>query len=118
VWSRVGRQTRLANLNWSLNLLWCRYCVFALDGNTRYSISEGRLPTAGRSLPCTGNVVRFPIEERARPMLDLLRELAPDVRRVELTAEVFHLAMQDPGFRHQVDAEAAEYIAARPPRCF
>jgi len=58
-------------------------------------------------------VVRFPIEERARPTLatlDLLRELAPDVRGVELTAEAFQLAVPDPGFRHRVDEEAAEYI--------
>jgi len=58
----------------------------------------------------TSNVVRFPIEERARPTLDLLRELAPDVRGVELTAEAFQLARPDPGFRHRVDEEAAEYI--------
>ena len=28
------------------------------------------------------NVLRFPIERRARPTLDLLREIAPDVREV------------------------------------
>ena len=62
------------------------------------------------SLYDAGNVVRFPIEERARPTLDLLRELAPDIRGVELTAEAFQLAVPDPGFRHRVDEEAAEYI--------
>jgi hypothetical protein len=62
------------------------------------------------TLPGTSNVVRFPIEERARPTLDLLREIAPDVRGVEMTAEAFHLPVPDPDFRHQVDAEAAEHI--------
>jgi len=58
----------------------------------------------------SSNVVRFPIEERERPTLDLLRELAPDVREVERTAEAFQLAVPDPGFRHRIDEEAAEYI--------
>lgn len=62
------------------------------------------------TLPGTSNVVRFPVEERARPTLDLLRELAPDVRGVEMTADAFDLPMPDPCFRHQVDAEAAEHI--------
>jgi hypothetical protein len=43
-------------------------------------------------LPCLTNVVRFPIERRARPSLALLRELAPDVRRV-FNIEVFDLEM-------------------------
>jgi hypothetical protein len=62
------------------------------------------------SLSDTSNVVRFPIEARARPTLDLLRELAPDVRGVELTAEAFHLPVPEADFRHRVDAEAAEHI--------
>jgi hypothetical protein len=58
----------------------------------------------------TDNVIRFPIEERARPTLGLMRELAPDVRGVELTAEAFGLALPSADFRHRVDGEAAEYI--------
>lgn len=58
----------------------------------------------------TSNVVRFPVEERARPTLDLMRELAPDVRAVEMTAEAFDLALPATDFRHRVDAEAAEHI--------
>ncbi len=33
-------------------------------------------------LPGMTNVVRFPVERRARPTLELLREIAPDVRVV------------------------------------
>jgi hypothetical protein len=40
-------------------------------------------------LPGTPNVVRFPVERRARPTLDLMREIAPDVREVPAIAEVF-----------------------------
>lgn len=42
--------------------------------------------------------------------MDLLRELAPDVRGVGMTAEALHRPVPDPDFRHQVDAEAAEHI--------
>jgi hypothetical protein len=58
----------------------------------------------------TGNVIRFPIEERARPTLGLMRELAPDVRAVELTTEAFDLPLPPADLRHRVDGEAAEYI--------
>jgi hypothetical protein len=62
-------------------------------------------------LPGTTNVVRFPVERRARPTLDLLREIAPDVREVLSVAESFGL--EDPGFdlRARVDAATAEHIA-------
>ena len=58
----------------------------------------------------TGNVLRFPFEERARPTLDLMRDLAPDCRVVDLTAEAFDLPLPDVDFRHRVDAETAEHI--------
>lgn len=58
----------------------------------------------------TDNVIRFPIEERARPTLALMRDLAPDVRAVELTAEAFGVALPPVDFRHRIDGEAAEYI--------
>jgi len=61
-------------------------------------------------LPDTSNVVRFPIEARARPTLDLMRDLAPDVRAVEMTAEAFGLPLPSVDFRHRVDAGAAEHI--------
>jgi hypothetical protein len=65
---------------------------------------------ASDRLAGTDNVIRFPIEERARPTLGLMRDLAPDVRAVELTAEAFGLALPPADFRHRVDGEAAEYI--------
>lgn len=52
-------------------------------------------------LPGTTNVVRFPIEERARPTLDLLREIA---REVGLVADFHGLDLPSPDFRHRVDA--------------
>ena len=65
---------------------------------------------ASDRLAGTDNVIRFPIEERARPTLALMRELAPDVRAVEVTAETFGLVLPPVDFRHRVDGEAAEYI--------
>jgi hypothetical protein len=39
------------------------------------------------------NVLRFPVEQRARPTLELLRDLAPDVREVLAVAEAYGLDM-------------------------
>lgn len=61
-------------------------------------------------LPGTTNVVRFPVERRARPTLGLLREIAPDLREVLSIAEAFGLETPAPDLRDQVDAATAEYI--------
>jgi hypothetical protein len=61
-------------------------------------------------LPGTANVVRFPVERRARPTLDLLREIAPDIREVLLVADGFNLEPPVFGLRDRVDAETAAYI--------
>jgi hypothetical protein len=61
-------------------------------------------------LPETTNVVRFPIEERGRPTLELMRMLSPDVRTLDLVAEGYGLELPAPDFRDRVDAEAAEHI--------
>jgi len=61
-------------------------------------------------LPGMSNVVRFPVERRARPTLDLLREIAPDVREVLSIAEAFDLDVAVPDLRARVDVETAEYI--------
>ena len=66
-------------------------------------------------LPGQDNVVRFPVERRVRPTLDLLREIAPDVREVSLVAETFGLEQPRHDLRHQVDARTAEYIADQVP---
>jgi len=56
------------------------------------------------------NVVRFPVERRARPTLELLRDIAPDVREVLSIAEAFDLDMPSPDLRDRVDLETAEHI--------
>jgi hypothetical protein len=62
-------------------------------------------------LPGTSNVVRFPVELRERPTLELLYELAPDVRRLPDIVEAFDLEMPAFDLRDQVDADTAAYIA-------
>ncbi len=66
-------------------------------------------------LPGMTNVVRFPVERRARPTLELLREIAPDVRVVPHIADVFGLEMPVPDLRERVDAATAEHIANQLP---
>ncbi len=58
----------------------------------------------------TSNVVRFPVERRARPTLDLLREIEPDVREVLQVAESFQLPLPGVELRDAVDEEVAEHI--------
>ena len=62
-------------------------------------------------LPGMKNVLRFPIERRARPTLDLLREIAPDVREVLNIAEAFGMEPPAHGLREHVDAATAGHIA-------
>lgn len=66
-------------------------------------------------LPGLTNVIRFPVERRARPTLDLLREIAPDPREVGNVAEAFGLDCPDAGLRDAADAGTAEYILANVP---
>lgn len=61
-------------------------------------------------LPGLENVVRFPVERRARPTLDLMREIAPDVREVLLVADGFGLEGTPQDLRHAVDRQTAEHI--------
>jgi len=62
-------------------------------------------------LPGGKNVLRFPIERRARPTLGLLREIAPDVREVLNIAEAFGMEPPAHGLREHVDAATAGHIA-------
>ena len=55
-------------------------------------------------LPGTTNVVRFPVEERGRPTLDLMRFLAPDVRTLDMLAGAYELDLPMMDFRDRVDA--------------
>ena len=47
------------------------------------------------------NVIWFPVEMRAKPSIDLLTEIAPDLREVELVAEAFGFDAPDPEVREQ-----------------
>ena len=67
-------------------------------------------------LPGMTNVVRFPVERRARATLELLRGIAPDVREVLNLAEVFGMEPPVHDLRERADAATAEYIATHVPR--
>ena len=56
------------------------------------------------------NVVRFPVERRRRPTLDLLREIAPDPRDVDLLIETFSIDCPANEVRAAADRAMAEYI--------
>ena len=58
-------------------------------------------------LPGLTNVIRFPVERRARPTLELLREIAPDPREVGNVAEAFGLDYPVSGLRDAADASTA-----------
>lgn len=62
-------------------------------------------------LPGLDNVVRFPIELRVAPSMDVIYEIEPDVREVLRVGESFFLELPEPGLREQVDAETAVHIA-------
>jgi len=62
-------------------------------------------------LPGLDNVVRFPIELRVAPSMEVLYEIEPDCREVFQIAESFKLELPDPDLANQVDAETAIYIA-------
>ena len=59
----------------------------------------------------TTNVLRFPVEQRAKPSLDLLRDIAPDLREISLVAEAFGLDEPSGGIRDEADRKTAERIA-------
>ena len=62
-------------------------------------------------LPGLDNVVRFPIELRVAPSMEVIYEIEPDCREVFQVAESFKLELPDPDLENQVDAETAIYIA-------
>ena len=66
-------------------------------------------------LPGMTNVLRFPVELRARPTLQLLWEIAPDVREVLALADAFDLEMPVHNLRDLVDADTAEHIVNQIP---
>jgi len=62
--------------------------------------------------PGLSNVIRFPLELHARPSLELMRELAPDVREIMAIAEAFGIETPAHDLRARVDEETAAHIAA------
>ncbi len=62
-------------------------------------------------LPGLDSVVRFPIELRVAPSMEVIYEIEPDCREVFRVAESFKLELPDPDLANQVDAETAIYIA-------
>lgn len=56
------------------------------------------------------NVVRFPIEERAKPTVFLLYDIMPDSRMVGSVAEAFFLEPPSCDTRDDADKAMAEYI--------
>jgi hypothetical protein len=63
------------------------------------------------TLTLGGNVIRFPVELRAKPSIDLLVDVAPDSREVGLIAEAFGFEAPDPEGRAKADRAMAERIA-------
>ncbi len=62
-------------------------------------------------LPGLTNVIRFPLEQRARPSMLLIDEIAPDIREVLMIAEAFQLDGYDPGLTDAADQEMGARIA-------
>lgn len=62
-------------------------------------------------IPGLSNVIRFPVEDRVEPSMDLLNEIGPDPREVLAVAESFHLEAIDPDLQDATDAETARHIA-------
>jgi hypothetical protein len=63
------------------------------------------------TLTLGGNVIRFPVELRAKPSIDLLIDVAPDSREVDLIAEAFGFEAPDPEGQARADQAMAEQIA-------
>lgn len=67
-------------------------------------------------LPGTVNVVRFPVERRAKATMELLWEIQPDLDVVHLNADAFGLEVPEMmELEAQTDAETAEWIANQVP---
>ena len=67
-------------------------------------------------VPGTSNIVRFPVQSRpAPPSLEMLRDIAPDLREIMSVADAFELECPLDEVRHHADAAMAERIAERVP---
>lgn len=63
------------------------------------------------TLTLGGNVIRFPVEARAKPSIGLLTEVAPDSREVGLIVEAFGFDDPDWNARDNAGRAMAERIA-------
>ncbi len=61
--------------------------------------------------PGMTNVVRFPLEKRVKPSLDLMRELQPDCREMDMVIEAFGFDDSIFDAQDSADEEMANYIA-------
>ena len=66
-------------------------------------------------VPGLTNVIRFPIEDRVRPSIELIYDIQPDAREVLAVAEAFHFESCDLNFQYVVDQETATFIAEQLP---
>jgi hypothetical protein len=57
------------------------------------------------------NLVRFPVEQRARPSYEMMCDLAPDSRMIPAIAEALDVDDIDPSLRHAADRDMAESLA-------
>lgn len=62
-------------------------------------------------MPGLTNVVRFPVELRVAPAMQVIYDIEPDVREVMRIGESFFLELPPDDLSDQVDAETARYIA-------
>ncbi len=62
-------------------------------------------------LPGLTNVIRFPVEQRVRPSMLVVHEIAPDIREVLMIAEAFQLDGYNPGLTDATDRETGTHIA-------
>ncbi len=62
-------------------------------------------------LPGLTNVVRFPLEERVAPSMELIAVIEPDVREVLSVGESFFIGLPQHDLRERVDAETARDVA-------
>lgn len=64
----------------------------------------------------TTNVVRFPVERRAHPTMEVLHQVLPDIRVILALADSYQMDRPISDLDDQVDAATAEYIANQVPK--
>jgi hypothetical protein len=57
------------------------------------------------------NLVRFPVEKRARPSFEMMSELAPDCRTIDAIVEALDVQDFDPDVGDEADFEMADRLA-------